>query len=107
MSHARVMPSALHLTVPCAFSPQAQESVPPAPESDEEAEGSAAHWVAMKVASKARTFTLGEKFEHGGRQWEITDDMLDGAILYAGEATYASTARYEDPVRIPDIHATE
>ncbi len=106
MSHARVMPSALHLTVNCAFSLTAQESVPPAPETDAEAEGSAAHWVAHKIASRSRTFTLGEKFEHGGRTWEINDEMLDGAALYAGEAQHHSTARFEVPIEIPDIHPT-
>lgn len=105
MSHARVMPSALHLTVNCAFSLTAQEQVPPTPETDDEAEGSAAHWVAMKVASRARTFTLGEKFEHGGRTWEIDDEMLDGAALYAYHTVF--TGRFEDPVTIPDVHATE
>lgn len=104
-SHARVMPSALHLTVNCAFSLPAQEQVPPTPETDEEAEGSAAHWVAMKVASRARTFTLGEKFTHNGREWEITDDMLDGAALYAYNTVF--TGRFEDAVRVPDVHATD
>jgi hypothetical protein len=103
-SHARVMPSALHLTVNCAFSLQAQEQVPPTPETDDEAEGSAAHFVAHKVASRARTFTLGEKFEHGGRTWEIDDEMLDGATLYARECSIAG--RFEDPVSIPDVHPT-
>jgi hypothetical protein len=98
------MPSALHLTVPCAFSLIAQEQVPPAPATDEELEGEAAHWVAMKVASRARTFTLGEKFTHGGKEWEATDEMLDGAAIYARECSIAG--RFEDPVSIPDIHAT-
>lgn len=104
MSHARVMPSALHLTVNCAFSLTAQEQVPPTPESDEEAEGNAAHFVAHKIASRARTFTLGEKFEYRGRTWEVTDDMLDGATLYARECSPAG--RFENPVSIPDIHPT-
>lgn len=102
--HARVMPSALPLTVNCAFSLQAQEQVPPAPETDDEAEGSAAHFIGHKVASRARTFTLGEKFEHGGKTWELDDEMLDGAILYAKECSPAG--RFEDPVAIPDVHPT-
>lgn len=105
MSHARVMPSALHLTVNCAFSLTAQEQVPPTPETDEEAEGSAAHFVAHKIASRARTFTVGETFEHDGKTWEVTDEMLDGALLYAGEAQYHTDARFEDAVTIRDIHA--
>lgn len=106
MSHARVMPSALNLTVNCAFSLIAQEQVPPTPETDEEAEGSAAHFVAYKVASRARTFKLGEKFEHGGKTWAIDDEMLDGAVLYAGEAQYHSAARFENSVAVPDVHPT-
>lgn len=104
-THARVMPSALHLTVNCAFSLPAQEQVPPTPETDEQAEGNAAHFVAHKIASRARTFTLGEKFEHGGKTWEIDDEMLDGAVLYARECSPAG--RFEDPITIPDIHPTE
>lgn len=105
MSHARVMPSALHLTVNCAFSLIAQEQVPPTPETDEEAEGSAAHWVAMKVASRARMFKLGEKFQHGGREWEIDDEMLDGAALYAHQCSPAG--RFENAVAIPHVHDTD
>lgn len=106
MSHARVMPSALHLTVNCAFSLTAQEQVPPTPETDEKAEGKAGHWIAHKVASKERTFVVGEKFEHEGKTWTVTDEMLDGALLYAAEAQYSVTSRYEDPVNIPDVHPT-
>lgn len=106
MSHARVMPSALHLTVNCAFSLTAQEQVPPTPKTEEQAKGDAEHWLGYKLASKAQTFTPGEKFQHGGKEWEVTDEMLDGALLYAGEAQFHTTARYEIAVDIPDVHPT-
>lgn len=104
MSHARVAPSALHLTVPCPRSLTLQESVPPCPDTEDELEGRVGHFVAEKTASRSRTFTAGEKITYAGRVWEVDQDMIDGAELYAEEAQYHSTARYEDAVSIPDVH---
>ncbi len=101
--HARIMPSALHLTVPCPRSLTLQESVPPCPETEDELEGQVAHEVACFVA-KGNRRAPGTYLVHKGRKWEVDQDMIDGAELYASEACFHSTARYEDAVSIPDIH---
>jgi Protein of unknown function (DUF2800) len=106
MSHARVMPSALHLTVPCPGSLQAQERVAPAPPTYEQAEGTGGHLIALKHATGAGAeWPLGRKFEIEGQKLEIDNDMLDGALIYAEEAQAAG--RFEDPVKIPDVHPTQ
>lgn len=104
-AHARVMPSALHLTVPCPGSLQLQERVPPSPPTREQAEGEAGHLVARKHgAGEGAMWGLGRKFETAGLPWEVDSDMIDGALIYAGEVTAAG--RFEDPVNIPDVHPT-
>lgn len=100
-------PSGLHLTVPCPGSLQLQASTVPPPKTYEQAEGTGAHLVALKHANGAAAeFPLGRKFMQDGHELEVDDDMIDGAALYAGEAQLHSTARFEDPVAIPDVHAT-
>ena len=109
--HTRVIrPSGLSLLLVCPGSWRMQQEVPPVADSDEELEGQAAHLVAMGVASKRWEPRVGDKFPHAGRDWEIDDDMLDGALLYAEEAQFHRDARYEDPVDaryvIPDCYGT-
>lgn len=105
-SPARVRPSKLDLTVACPGSLQLQEQVPPVPPTFEQAEGTGGHLVALKYATGAHAdWALGRKFEIEGHQLEVDDDMIDGAILYAGEAQ--ANGRFEDPVKIPDVHPTE
>lgn len=99
--HARVAPSALHLTVPCPGSLQMQERVPPMPESDAEAEGTVAHLVAMRRAASAAPCQLGDVIQHNGRPWTVDEDMLDGAALFASAVHPAG--RFEQTVKIPDI----
>lgn len=102
-AHARIAPSALHLTIACPGSVMMQEQAPPLPPDDEELEGQAAHLVAMGVASKQWEPKYGDKFMHAGRSWEIDDDMLDGASMYAEEAQFHAGARYEDAVDAREV----
>jgi hypothetical protein len=105
MSHARVMPSKLHLTVPCPGSLQLQEeaakrSSPPI--TRDQAEGELGHIVARKHAEGAGAeWPVGRKVHVGRHEFEIDDDMVDGAIIYMEEAQ--ANGRFEDPVSIPDI----
>lgn len=107
---ARARFSGLHLTVACPGSIKMQEQAPSLPPSDEALEGQAAHLVAMGVASKTWEPKTGDKFLHAGRSWEIDDDMLEGASLYAEEAQFHGSARYEDSVDarhvIPECYGT-
>lgn len=108
MSHARVMPSKLDLTVPCPGSLQLQEKVKPTPPTFEQAEGTGGHLVALKYATGAgEHWPKGRKFVIEGQQLEVDDDMIDGALIYKDEAQMGATARYEEPVKIPDVHPTE
>lgn len=98
-------PSGLDLTVRCPGSLQLQARVTPVPTTFEQAEGTGAHTVALKVANGAGAeWPLGRKFMVENHKLEVDDDMLDGAELYRGEAQPGG--RFEDPVAIPDVHPT-
>lgn len=106
MSHARIAPSSLDLTVKCHASVQLQEKVAPLPDTEEEAEGKAAHWVAMMYAS-GRDHLLGvsAKFFHENREWAVDMDMLSGAEMYRRAiGGFHSDLRLEDPVKASRIH---
>lgn len=105
--HAVVSISALGMTVACNASLQLQASVPPLPETEEEAEGTAAHLVAM-WAAQGRLLDIGEKFISDGREWTVNVEMRNGARIYA-QAIGAPDAglRLEQPVRATRIHPTE
>lgn len=106
MSHARVMPSVLHLTVPCPGSLQLQAAVTPTPPTGEQAEGELGHIVARKYAQgHGAEWPLGRKYKIDVHEFEIDDDMVDGAAIYTDEAQPGG--RYEEPVSIPDVHPTE
>lgn len=109
MSHARVMPSKLHLTVPCPGSLQLQEQVEArgdlTPATEEQAEGELGHLVALKHALGAgHEWPVGRKLKVSGHDFEIDDDMVDGAAIYADEAQ--TGGRFEEAVSIPDVHPT-
>jgi hypothetical protein len=77
MSHARVMPSKLDLTVRCPGSLQLQEQAAakgsPPVETFEQAEGTGAHTVALKHASGAGAeWPLGRKFVIGRHPSKLT-----------------------------------
>jgi len=106
MSHARIAPSSLDLTVKCPASVQLQEQVPPLPETEEEAEGTFAHMVALNYArGYGHTLPVGFKMEYRGRQWTVDVDMVAGATMYA-EAIggFHSSLRLEDAVSIKRVH---
>lgn len=108
MSAAVIRPSSLAITMECPASVRLQASVPPPPPSEEDAEGSAAHWVAMRYAAgHGHELPVGAKFQHNGREWEVDLDMQVGARIYmhALEAPHGHL-RLEDPVAIPRIHPT-
>lgn len=103
-AHALIAPSSLALTVACNASAQLQATVPAPPETDEEAEGTAAHLVAMQAAA-GNVMPMGAQFTSGGRTWTVDVEMFNGARAYAralgGPHGYL---RLEDPVKIPAIH---
>ena len=97
------MPSKLHLTVPCPGSLQLQEQVPPTPPTEDQAEGELAHTVALKYANGAgEHWPVGRKVKVGSYNFEIDDDMVDGAVIYSDEAQPGG--RFEESVAIPDVH---
>jgi hypothetical protein len=75
---------------------------------EEQAEGQAGHLVALKHATGAGAeWQLGRKITVERHEFEIDDDMIDGALMYKGEAQNHTTAQFEAPVAIPDVHPTE
>lgn len=102
--HALVAPSQLPLTKECAASLLLQFMAPPLPDSDEEAEGTAAHWHAVQWAM-GRQMPRGTKFSSGGREWEVDMDMENGSRLFAYHCVRGRNGRYEDSVGMPTIHA--
>jgi Protein of unknown function (DUF2800) len=106
-THARFAPSAFHLTVPCPGSVALQEKVPAQPETDEEAEGTAAHWIATEAAS-GRVHPIGHKFTLDGREWTVDLDMFGGARMFAHACGGAGgTLRVEEPVGMARFHPTD
>lgn len=107
MAHARIAPSSLSLTVACEGSVQLQEKVPPVPETEEEAEGTAAHVVAVAHAA-GQVWPAGHKFTSNGREWTVTDDMFDGAQMFTkAMGGFHGYLRLEDGVSITEVHPTE
>lgn len=105
----RARPSALALTIACNASLQLQESVPPLPETDEEAEGTAAHWVARRhLAGFAHELPVGAKFHSGGKEWTVDDDMHAGATMYLRAlGGYHPEQNVEKFVEVKRVHYTE
>lgn len=104
-AHTRIAPSSLHIITPCPGSVILSEAMPELKHTDEELEGDAAHWVALWAAYHQLELVsiVGQTAPNGV---EITDEMIDGALLYVetvGEAPGAG----EVQISIPRIHATE
>ena len=102
--HALVAPSGLNLTKACAASLLLQFMAPPLPDTDEEAEGTAAHHHAVQWAM-GREMPRGTRFKLNGREWEVDVDMENGSRLFAYHCVKGFRGRYEDPVGMPTIHA--
>lgn len=102
--HARVGFSKLAMAVACPGSVVMQEQMPPHVESEDEAEGTAAHLPAMAHAS-GNPWPVGAHFESGGKPWTVDHDMYNGAKMYArGMGGTHGNLRLEDPVRASAIH---
>lgn len=102
-AHALIAPSSMALTVACSASVQLQNKVPPMPQTEEEAEGHAWHWLALQFArGRDPAFPLGAKFEHGGHTWEVDAEMHSGAALWARQ--WPRSAYLETPVNCSAIH---
>ena len=108
-AHARVAPSSLALTVACNYSLQLQESVPALPPTEEEAEGTAAHWVARRYAAGfGHELPVNTKFHSEGKSWTVTADMYAGAKLYERALGGAHAELHiEEHVTIPRVHETD
>lgn len=98
-----VQPSRLHLTMECAASLLMELMGLPREPTEEELGGQAAHWHALQWAN-GNKLPVGSVFKAVGKEWTVDTDMVAGSKLYALEAVMHSTARFEDPVAIPDIH---
>lgn len=102
MSRARVLPSKLPLTVACPGSLQLQEQAEIPPPTREQAEGTLGHLVAQKYAEgHGALWHLGRVVTQLGHEVEIDDDMIEGAVIYKGEAQV--NGRFEGPIDIPDL----
>lgn len=102
--HARVGFSKLAMCVACPGSVVMQEHMPPHIESEEEAEGTAAHLPAMAHAS-GNPWPIGAHFESGGKSWTVDHDMHIGAKMWArGMGGTHGDLRLEDAVRASAIH---
>lgn len=104
---ALIRPSGLGLTVACPASVLLQSSVPLLPATEEELEGTAAHWVAMRYAAGfGRELPVGAKFLSLGREWTVDLDMVVGATMYMNAiGAPHQNLRLEDAVQIPRVHA--
>jgi uncharacterized protein DUF2800 len=103
--HAPIAISSLGLTVACHASVSLQATVPELPETPEEAEGTAGDLIAT-WAAQGRLLDVGTKFDSGGRTWEVSIDMHNGARLWT-ETMHNGTQgalRLQDGVRATAIH---
>ncbi len=96
--HSILPPSSAARRVACAGS-RAMEALYPEDNSPSAIEGTAAHWVAMKVLKK-ETVCLGEKTENGEI---VTAEMIEGAALYAD----CISERVQSDGILPDTFLTE
>lgn len=102
-THTLVAPSGLELTMACAASILMQYMAPELPPTEETLEGDAWHWHAAQWAQGNR-LEVGSVFKSGGQDWTVDIDMVTGSKLWAYHTTNHSSARFEDPVAMPQIH---
>lgn len=102
-NHALVAPSGLHLTMACAASLLMQMMAPEPPPSEETLEGDAWHWHANQWA-QGNQLPVGSVFKSGGQEWTVDIDMVTGSKLWTYHTVNHSSARFEDPVSMPQIH---
>ncbi len=106
--HAPIAPSSLDLTVKCPASVKLQAAVSKLPETEEEAEGTAAHYVALVYARGGEKFMpIGTPFKVGlkPREWVVDVDMAAGARYYADAlGGFHTDLRTEDSVAVKRVH---
>lgn len=101
--HAPISFSSLGMTVACNASVLLQAQAPTLPETEEEAEGSANHWLALQFAVAGAALPIGSYFGHGGRTWEVTIDRHNGATSWA--KLWGPQTRFEHHLRAISIHS--
>jgi hypothetical protein len=100
--HAIIAPSILDRIVGCNGSVALCAQIPAEPETDDEAEGHAAHWVALTMAMQmGQPVPLGSKAPNGV---EVDQEMIDGGRIYT-EALEGFPGTGEQTIRIARIHA--
>lgn len=101
--HSRYAPSAFAITVNCPGSVRLQEQVPPQADTEEIAEGKAAHHVAARGLASGVIPSVGTTFELDGRAWTVDEDMHDGAVEWVDAMGPGCVV--EEVVHIPRVHA--
>lgn len=105
-THSILAPSGMSITMQCAAAPRMQLPYADSPPTEESLEGDAAHWLAHAVATwyingnpNAQLPGKGDKAPNGV---EITQEMIDGAELWA--ETVGTAANLESRVEVFGIH---
>lgn len=99
-------PSMLDLIVACAASLKLGSLMPLREPTEDEREGTAAHYIAQQFASGNHVnYPVGTKFMSGGKEFTVDLDMVVGATMHVNAmgGTHPEL-RVEDPVGIPQIH---
>lgn len=108
MYPVRARPSSLALIIACHAALQLQELVPVLPPTDEQAEGTAAHWVARRhLAGFGHELPIGAKFQSDGQEWTVDADMFYGAMLYARTVGVHPDNHIEEWLAVPRVHESE
>ena len=100
--HAPIAPSSLSRIVACPGSVALSAAMPPVPESEEAAEGHAAHWVAMQMQQRA----VVKENDLTPNGWRVTPEMLEGGEMYV-DAIGSPGGFCETTVRVSRIHPTD
>jgi hypothetical protein len=105
--HAEYAPSSMALTVACPGWRRQASLLPPEPETEQQRDGYAAHWVAaLAAADPEREQWMSLRGQPAPNGVEITDEMLDGAAIWR-DALEGFLARLEQPIQITRIHSTK
>lgn len=99
--HAVIAPSSADITIACPGSVTLSMPYLDTPETDEQAEGTAGHWVASSMAEGV-IVVVGQQAPNGVA---VDDEMIEGAIMYleAIEGRLKQSA-VEKRLEIPEVH---
>lgn len=102
--HARVSPSSAELLVECPGSVSMRQRYPE-PESEDAKEGTAAHWVALRLAAGTDLPENSTAFNGA----PITNEMIEYGEQFMDlvDASARGGRYYEERIEIPAIHPTE